>query len=284
MKLIHDVIKSFHIAIAERTPEQIAEAAYRRARQAAAKGPLCPECKGQGVLLKPNPYGEYIKSQGGFSVIPCPTCSWPARKRWYIEHCGLKGKELHYEIEGSWMGGDWSDLPPAEAKTRVQERRQAKQAIIDASQPKASGFFTFWGDFGSGKSRALATVVNQAIESGREAYYVPLPTLLEHLRHLVASGRDSSSYWERVLAVPVLCVDEVTRFSETAWTRQQVFVLADTRYRLRDCAVTCFATNADPRQNLPPDEDVGYLYSRMREGTLLELRGDMRPAVSWCQD
>ena len=43
--------------------------------------------------------------------------------------------------------------------------------------------------------------------------------------------------------------------------------------------LTLLATNDDPTVSLPPGEAFGYLYSRTREGVLVELRGDMRGAM-----
>ena len=68
-------------------------------------------------------------------------------------------------------------------------------------------------------------------------------------------------------------------FYATEWACEKLFLLVDTRYQRQDSHLTLFATNDDPRKELPPAEAIGYLFSRMREGDLIELRGDMRPAL-----
>lgn len=131
----------------------------------------------------------------------------------------------------------------------------------------------------SGKSTALAIICNEIREQMIDTLYAPLSKVLDHLRSLIGQNADSSPYWERLLNVPVLALDEVTRFNATNWAEEKVFLLVDTRYQRRDTHLTIFATNDDPKKELPHNEAMGYLLSRMREGDMLELRGDMRPGV-----
>ena len=114
---------------------------------------------------------------------------------------------------------------------------------------------------------------------GVEGFYAPFAVVLDHLRSLYRDNADTSTFWQRLLDVPALAVDECSRFKATDFAREKLFVLADTRYRRRHSHLTLFATNDDPRQHLAPEDAIGYLFSRMREGTLIELRGDVREAV-----
>ncbi len=123
-------------------------------------------------------------------------------------------------------------------------------------------------------------MVNELRQQLVEGYYAPFALIVDHLRNLFATGQDSSTYWQRLLNIPVLALDEVSRFDEgRAWIRDRLFVLADTRYRMRRSHLTLFATNDNPRAALPTSDAIGYLFSRMREGRLFELRGDLRSAV-----
>jgi len=234
---------------------------------------VCPACGDLGWVRSDASPGE--DGFGKFSQ--CPTCSEPARKRWLASMCGLDGKTMDLRL-ADWNGGNWPDVDGAEKEERIQQRRVAWKAIKDALD-KRSGIHTFYGDFGSGKTHALAVIVNECREKLIESYYVPMASVLDHLRSLYGKKRDTSEYWQRLLDVPVLALDEVTRFNATDWAQDKLFVLADTRYRRRTSHLTIFGTNDDPRKGLPPGECVGYLVSRMREGVLVELRGDMRPAV-----
>jgi DNA replication protein DnaC len=167
---------------------------------------------------------------------------------------------------------------PGLSEAYKEQRRQAKKVIKAAIEAEV-GLYTFWGDYGAGKSRALQVVVNELRDRGAAGCYAPLGEILEHLRSMYQRGEETSRYWQRLLEIPVLAVDEVTRFNDTGWAREKLFELVDTRYRKRKTHLTLFATNDDPTRSLPTEEALGYLYSRLREGVLVELRGDVRPAV-----
>ena len=244
------------------------------ARQAEASGQAmavaCPACGDLGWLRAGARPGEPEFGR----LVRCPTCAEPERRRWLAQNCGLEGTALALRLD-DWMGGRWTETEEAERQRLIQQRREAWKALRGAVDGRV-GLWTFWGDFGAGKTHALAVIVNECRERLGEAYYAPLATLLDHLRALIGARLETSDYWRRLLDVPVLALDEVTRFNATDWAREKLFVLVDTRYRRRASHLTAFATNEDPRRALPPGEDMGYLFSRMREGRLVELRGDMR--------
>jgi DNA replication protein DnaC len=175
---------------------------------------------------------------------------------------------LHARL-ADWRGGSWND------KTRIQQRLNAKHAVEQAVTQR-HGLYTFYGDFGSGKTHALAVACNELRAELMETFYAPMPSILAHLRSLYGTKQDSSTFWDRLLDIPVLALDEVTRINTTDWAREMLFVLVDTRYRRRASHLTLFATNDDPRQSLPASETFGYLFSRMRQGKVIELRGDVR--------
>ena len=223
---------------------------------------LCPGCKGLEVVKDADRGGE---------MAPCPICGTSARAEWFARNCGLEGKMLDLRVK-DWGVGKWLD------GARIKQREEAGTAIeYFISHP--TGFVTFHGDFGSGKSTAMSIICNELREQMIETLYAPLSKILDYLRNQIGAREDSGPYWNRMLNVPVLALDEVTRYNATDWAQDKLFLLVDTRYRRKDTHLTLFATNDDPRKELPPAEAIGYLFSRLREGDLLELRGDMRPAV-----
>lgn len=233
---------------------------------------MCPECADTGYVRYDVPVGD-----PNFGKIErCPTCGKEARAKWLAQNCGLNQAEMEARW-ADWKAGKWDGETP-EVQDQRRKQRQAGYMAIKAALEKRTGLFTFYGDFGAGKSLALQIVANEARLQMTESYYAPFSLLLDHLRSLYALKANDSHFWQRLLDIPVLCVDEVTRFNETPWAKERLFVLADTRYRRRQSHLTLFATNDDPRLILPTDEDVGYLYSRLRQGALVELRGDMRLA------
>jgi DNA replication protein DnaC len=228
-------------------------------------------CKGLGVLRYDVPPGD--KRFG--KLFPCDVCSEEARRKWLVEHCGLLGRQLELRLS-SWLPGEWGE---GQAQERIAQRVVARAAMESALR-FGTGLMTFYGDFGAGKSMALAILVNEFCDRLVNALYVSFADLLEHLRGLVRTKAEDSPFWERVYEVPVLCVDEVTQFNDTGWAKERLFLLVNARYRRRNTHLTAFATNGDPNEMLSPDDALGYLYSRMREGGLFELRGDMRPAAT----
>lgn len=238
----------------------------------ASRLPPCPVCKGVGYVLKTHESGtQWYPLHADLSeyLVNCSACGTEGRMRWLTRHCGLEAQEQRRSL------ADFQ-TPRLERPEWTTQRYRALDVLKDAIH-KRYGLYTFWGDFGSGKTLALQVAVNELRGEFVEGYYAPFSVIVDHLRQLFATGQDSSAYWSRLLSVPVLALDEISRFDEgRAWIRDRLFVLVDTRYRMRADHLTLFATNDDPRIALPTSDAVGYLFSRMREGQLCELRGDLR--------
>lgn len=235
----------------------------------------CPDCGGTGYVRR----GNFAPGHPDFGKIDhCPTCNLERRAAWLASNCGLDPFEQDLSLLSSWKAGDWKGLDSETRQTYRKQRIEAGKAIQEALRARA-GLYTFYGDFGSGKTMALQVVANEARIMMLESFYAPFSMLLEHLKSLFKQEAQSSYFWERLLTIPVLCIDEVTRFNETGWAREKLFTLVDTRYRRRASHLTLMATNDDPHTLMSTAEDIGYLFSRMRQGGLIELRGDMREAA-----
>ncbi len=237
--------------------------------------PVCPVCKGIGWIAIAPKNGDAwfpLGTQASSVVERCEICGRPGRLRWLAKHSGLEYDEQQRMLSAF-------QVPQLERPEWTAQREAVRPALQEAIQNQC-GLLTLYGDFGSGKTLALQVVVNELRQQMVEGYYAPFALIVDHLRNLFATGQDSSAYWQRLLDIPVLALDEVSRFDEgRAWIRDRLFVLADTRYRLRRSHLTLFATNDNPRAALPTSDAIGYLFSRMREGRLFELRGDLRSAV-----
>lgn len=238
--------------------------------------PVCPVCKGIGWVATPPPDGRAWYSLGTRAanvVQRCTTCGRDGRLRWLAQHSGLTPAEQYRTIEAF-------KVLRLDTPGQTAQRQEARRALVEAIEQK-HGLYTFYGDFGSGKTLALQVVINELRQQAVEGYYAPFALVVDHLRNLFASGQDTSAYWQRLLEIPVLALDEVSRFDEgRAWIRERLFVLTDARYRLKESHLTLFATNDDPTVSLPTSDPVGYLFSRMRESKrLYELRGDVRSVV-----
>jgi DNA replication protein DnaC len=210
----------------------------------------CSNCADLKVVKRPN--GE---------VIHCPVCTGGDRKLWLNKHSGLSHGELQRTI------ANYQILTP--------QHKNAKQ-LIDKALFTRAGLYSFWGDFGSGKSLALTTIAAEIIRAGVEAYYSPMATVLDHIRSMYALHQDSTAFWDRILTIPCLAIDEVSRFNDTPWAKEKLFILADQRYRLRGTHITVFATNENPTEDWSTNEAIGYLFSRMNDGDIVHLEGDLR--------
>lgn len=249
-----------------------AQEAYRAEMYGVPQAPTCPSCGGIGWVREGAPPGDARFGK----LMPCNICGTDRRLQYITANCGLQGAELDNRL-ATWRTNTGGVLS--------KQRLAAKRAMEDAIRARC-GFLAFYGDFGGGKTLALQIIVNEMRHKQIEAFYAPFASVLDHLRSLFRSDSKSSGFWQRLLDIPVLALDEVTRFHDTGWAQERLWVLADTRYRRIGSHLTVFATNDDPTASLPTSEPVGYLYSRMRQGCLVELRGDMRnpPPVTLRQE
>jgi DNA replication protein DnaC len=229
----------------------------------------CMACKDLGYLQYPDAVfvgSPRVKDQ----LLYCSYCSSGVERATLARRSGLEPREQQARLV------DWQTpvLP-----RNLQKQRQRAKELIERAVRERAGLYTFWGDFGAGKSLALQIVLNELRAVGVMGCYATMVAILDHLREMYARHEPTDGYWQRLLCSHVLAIDEVTRFHDTGWARERMFELVDMRYRRRETHLTLFATNDDPTRGLPTEEALGYLYSRMREGVLVELRGDVRPAV-----
>jgi DNA replication protein DnaC len=127
----------------------------------------------------------------------------------------------------------------------------------------------------------LKILCAEFVRRGVSALYGNMADILDHLRQLLFEDTRGDRYWERLIDIPVLLIDEVTNFNAKPWAWEQVFRLIDIRHRRMGSHVTCFALNDDPGTMLAPgtEDNIGYLYSRMRSAPMVLLEHDVRPAL-----
>jgi DNA replication protein DnaC len=236
--------------------------------------PQCPTCRDRKWLRYDVPHDHPDFGR----VERCPDCASNSHAAWLRRNSGLSERELALTLM-SWQPGQWAGQPPQVAQRRRKQRGLVTEMLKLVAGGMGDGLYTLYGEYGAGKSFALKIVTAECVRMGTEAYYVALPFLLDHLREgMYDDNPKFAALWDRVLKVPVLCLDEVTRCNPTPWARERVWMLADERYNRRGELLTVFATNINP-EGVPGDDDMGYLFSRMSEGLLMQLEGDMRPVV-----
>jgi DNA replication protein DnaC len=154
-----------------------------------------------------------VMSQGE-PLMRCPDCGQVARRQWIAAHCGLEpheqGRKLHH----------WQQVPDLSIAQQVQ-RQKARTMIRDALESRA-GLYTFYGDYGSGKTLALQIMVNEMRDSYiREGFYAPFIRILQLMRGCYDKTEGAAALWQRILDVPVLAIDEVTRVRDDSQWQQE---------------------------------------------------------------
>ena len=161
--------------------------------------------------------------------------------------------------------------------------KKSIQAVRETIK-RGHGWVFLYGGFGVGKTFIQKIAVAEVIRSGKEAAYVRMAEILDHLRESFQEGIQESEnerldYWSKI---PVLAIDEFDRARNTEYMNERRFVLMDRRYEgaTRENSITILSSNEDP-SNLP-----GYLYDRVRDGRfkIICLSGEsFRPGMNYTE-
>lgn len=175
----------------------------------------------------------------------------------------------------------------------VTTGRADTEAMIAACREMVNGqafMLTFWGTSGNAKSLALIATVNEFLDRGIPAIYLPSYDMLNWIQDAFSNQgqtiKSESAYarLEMCKGVRVLAVDELQGIKVTDWKLEQLRNLIDRRWRdgIDGQKYTLFAMNEDP-DGLEP-----RIYSRLKDGRnrangqpaiLLNNDKDMRPLL-----
>ncbi len=235
----------------------------------------CPNCGGIGMMavfiiadVAPKGYNlvlhvvEGRTRLGYFQRAFCPVCKGDARTAYLIRFSGLMGADLDIRIDHfQALNG------------KVAARRRGGELL--AMTPSPTGFVSFYGGFGVGKSFLLKALVNGYRLAGLAAVYTTMAEILAEARSMFGdpSQDAAESLIRRYRHHRALAVDEIDRINLTGWAQETAFRLLDARYQARDTVLTMLATNCDPA-NMPAG--LEYLGSRMAEDMVLVGGLDMR--------
>lgn len=143
---------------------------------------------------------------------------------------------------------------------RYTHNERAYDAAFRLAQNPA-WFLALSGQYGVGKTRLLACIVNHVRSNGQTAVYSTTADLLDHLRATYHPEAEVTydALWDRIATAKVVALDEMDRWNPTPWAKEKFFQLMDVRYRAgREC-LTVLATNESI------DRVPGYLQSRLRD-------------------
>jgi DNA replication protein DnaC len=190
---------------------------------------------------------------------------------------------------------DVSELSDDEKSYRldsiVTKQRADTAAMVNACREMLAGnasMLTIWGTSGNAKSAALIATVNEFLDRGIPAMYVPSYDLLNWLQdafHSNGEVKSESMYarLERVKSIRMLAVDEFQGIKITDWRLEQLRNIVDRRWRdgIDGKSFSIFAMNEDPASL------EARVWSRLRDGrnalsgkpVIVNNDADMRPLL-----
>lgn len=217
-----------------------------------------------------------VKESRQFSV-PCEDCAKARVERMrdeFQEISSLTSQEKQYRLDKILTSGR-------------KDTTEMVNACLQMVKGQAS-MLTIWGSSGNAKTVALIATVNEFLDRGIPALYLPSYDMLNWIQdafnqHGDVKNESAYARLERCKGVRMLAVDELQGIKITDWRLEQLRNLIDRRWRdgLDGNSWTLFAMNEDPG-GLEP-----RIYSRMSDGRnridgnpiLLNEDKDMRPLM-----
>ena len=148
--------------------------------------------------------------------------------------------------------------------TRSRERYSAAVEAARHFAERPEGWLVLSGVPGCGKTHLAAAIVNRSIERGSPALFFTVADLLDRLR---ASYDDEAEFGydrlsEHVRDAPLLVLDDLDGYSETAWAREKFVQVVS--HRFNATLPTVFASVT------APDEIDGRLGARLSDPSLVQ--------------
>lgn len=231
----------------------------------------CPNCNGGGnVIVTMTPQSAMKSPVGVVSYIndecyratntayPCPICMSTPNLQDLIDDSGLTFEELYWSI-------DYIDGMPGK-----ENALSVARSILEQS-PTPAGLYTFFGDYGVGKTGLIKSMTAALVNSYIKSKYLRGSDFLVEVKGSF-SDKDTSeaSITNKYSRYQFLAIDEVDRVSDTEWSRSLMFSLLDRRYEARNRVCTVLVTNRFPDKM---GEHWGYLMSRMLDGIRVPVGG-----------
>lgn len=231
----------------------------------------CANCGGAAYLVfgfcfaKPTPERMAAWQDGQarraveVRMYPCPVCNAAAsgdgRVSALLQACGVDG-----EFKLDFIAAD----------AGKEDAYKAGLSIL-AKTPAPSGWFTFHGPYGVGKSGVLKSLVLGLCHAGVEARYTRAVDIIAEIHSTFGNKTNSE---EGIIkgygAYQFLAIDEVDRTGASDWEQSRIMAVLDDRYNSRYKTCTAIATNKAPEQL---SAQLGYLANRMTDGLIIKVGG-----------
>ena len=98
-----------------------------------------------------------------------------------------------------------------------------------------SGWLTFHGGYGCGKTHLAAAIANHRLNLGHPVLFINTPDLLDHLRGAFGPNSEISydERFEQVRNAPLLVLDDFGAQSRTPWAQEKLYQILNHRYNER---------------------------------------------------
>lgn len=216
---------------------------------------MCPDCNGQRYYHYDVVVGHPFFGQ----LIPCPTCN----QHTIDSLSGLSERERAINI--------------ANISTNGRPNTKAMKAAALEFINRPTGFLSFHGKYGNGKTTIIMAIVNALITKGINVRYLTASDLLAYMRDTFNSETKETDY-DRVhelARIQVLCIDEMDKLRDTEYSREIQQELINLRYRDASVLGTILAWNGGRDAISMP-----AVVSRLSEFVVVEnLDSDMRVSI-----
>ena len=226
------------------TPTLASSAAPGPDGDAAADGtPPCPHCDGARFVR----VTSAIDDPHFGEAIPCACVRREderERRDRLLRYSRLGA--LSHMTFGTLLRDGRSEQPGA--GERYRHAVEVAERFADSPQ----GWLVLSGVAGCGKTHLAAAIANRAIEEGRPALFLSVADLLDQLRASYDEEGEAGypQLLEQLRSAPLVVLDDLDSYAETAWAREKFFQLVSHRFYARLPTVfTCVRppSDIDPR-------------------------------------
>lgn len=250
MRPLRDLLQAQRATTA-RTSASSAAASTR----AAQREPVCAEC-GDARFVRVT--SDIDHPEFG-RAVPC-SCVWAE------DDAQRRARLLRYSRLGALERFTFDSLVPqgrsSDARARERYSTAVEAARRFAEQPE--GWLVLSGVPGCGKTHLAAAIINRAIQRGSPALFFTVADLLDRLR---ASYDDEAELGyhrlsEHVRDAPLLVLDDLDGYSETAWAREKFVQVVSHRFHAALPTVFTSVTS--------PEAIEGRLGARLGDPSLVQ--------------
>ncbi|MGE3962305.1 MAG: ATP-binding protein [Dehalococcoidia bacterium] len=195
----------------------------------------------------------------------------------YEEPADRRARLLRYSRLGPFQRLTFGTLIESGRSDDGRLQRQYAEAVrvVRRYAELPEGWLVLVGPHGSGKTHLAAAIANDAIDRGRPALFISVADLLDELR----AGYDEDAelgydaQLEQVKTAPLLILDDLDAYAQTAWAREKFFQVVS--YRFNAALPTVFTAVH------PPTEIDDRLSSRLVDPAMSQVvelaHGDAAP-------